>query len=176
MYNLSEHTGYTGALGFTKLAGLTGAATTHSHLANLPYAVNGVSAELAAGTTTPVVNSSPTDVGAVTPRLAAGVALSVTAPAAGFRAALVVWTIDLAGTKRIRSRGFFESAGGSPIDLQFPEIPATEAPIAYHTVKGGTTVSGTWSYGVGNWNATGITIGTVVNLVGQPLAGTVSAS
>lgn len=168
MYNLAQHSGFTGNLLSFALAGLSGAATTHSHTASVPIVVAGVFGTSPSGTTTPTVNSSATDRGAVTSLAAAGSAFSVVAPSAGFRGALVVWTVDSSGTKRIRSRGWFESASGLPIDLVFPDIPTTEVPLSYHTLKAGTTVSGTWTFGSSNWNATGITVGTVVNLFGMP--------
>lgn len=176
MQNLSQLNGLNLVLGTFALAGLTGAATTHSHTASLVVAINGNIGTSPSGTTTPTTNSSATQVGAVSGALVAGSALSVGIPASGFRAALVVWTVDSAGTKRIRSNGFFASPGGDSIALEFPVIPPTEVPVAYHTVKVGTTLAATWTYGSSNWNATGVTIGTVVNTVGQSGVGAVVVS
>ena len=65
---------------------------------------------------------------------------------------------------------------GAEIILDFPDIPATEVPFAYHTPKAGTTVSGTWTFGSSNWNATGMTVGTVVNCSMIPHPSVVSVS
>lgn len=173
-YNLNQVAGLTAALNNFALAGLSGGATTHSHTASVPVIIQGVWGTSPSGTTTPTTNSGRTDPGAVSPNLAAGSALAVTAPTTGFRGALVVWTCNSAGTKRIRSRGWFESASGSPIDLQMPDIPADEVPLAYHTLKAATNVSGTWTFGSSNWNAAGITVGTVVNLASLPTVGAVT--
>lgn len=173
---LQQITGLTLNLLNFALAGLSGAASTHSHTASVPVVINGAFGTSPSGTTTPTTNSGVTDPRAVSPNLAAGSALAVAAPTTGFRAALVVWTVNAAGTKIVRSRGFFESAGGAPIDLAMPDIPATEVPLSYHTVKAGTTVSGTWTFGTSLWNATGITIGAVTNCCGQPGIGAVSVS
>jgi hypothetical protein len=169
MYNLSQSNGISMPFQSFALAGL-GAATTHSHAASLVFAINGVIGTSPTGTTTPTTNSSARDVGSVGGAAAAGAALSVTAPALStqFRGALVLWTIDAAGTKRIRSRGFFES-NGDPLALEFPDVPPTEIPVAYHTLKAISTLSGTWTYGGSNFTGvTGMTTGTVVNLVSLP--------
>lgn len=176
MHNLSQLNGLNLAFASFALAGLTGAAITHSHAASLPFAINGIIGTSPTGTTTPNVNSSPQHVGSVGGAAAANTALSVGVPASGFRAALVVWTINAAGTKRIRSNGFYASAGGDPIALEFPAIPQDELVVSYHTVRVGTTLAATWTYGVSNWNATGVTIGTVVNCAGHPGVGSVSVS
>lgn len=168
MYNLSQHNGFTGPLGTFALAGLSGAATTHSHTASLPVAINGVIGTSPTGTTTPTTNSAATRPGSLNFPQAAGSALAGNAPASGFRAALVVWTVDAAGTKRIRSNGFFTSLGGDALALEFPDIPTTEVPVAYHTVRLASTLSGTWTFGTSNWNVAGVTVGTVVNLCGLP--------
>ena len=120
----------------------------------------------------PTVNSSPRDAGAVNGSAAAGQALAITAPAAStqFRGALIVWTIDTGGTRRMRSRGFFES-NGDPLALEFPEIPVTEVPFAYFTLKAISTLSGTWTHGSSNWTGvTGMTAGTPVNICMLPAA------
>lgn len=176
MLNLNQFNALTSAFASFALAGLNGAATTHSHAVSLPFAINGAFGTAPTGTTTPTTNSAATRYGSVNGPLAAGTALSVTAPATGFRAALVVWTLDASGTKRIRSNGFYTSLGGEALALEFPDIPATEVAVAYHTVRAASTLSGTWTYGSSNWNVAGITIGTVVNLANMPAAGTVSVS
>jgi hypothetical protein len=45
-----------------------------------------------------------------------------------------------------------------------PSIPDAVTPMAYVVIKAGTTTVGNWVFGSSNWNATGITIDTVVNL------------
>ena len=180
MYNLNQHIGASLNLANFALAGLSGAATTHSHTASVPCSIGGVFGTSPSGTTTPTTNSAATQPGAnngiVSGVIAAGSALAGVAPASGFRAALVVWTTNAAGTKIVRSNGFFTALDSGPVALEFPPIPVTEIPLSYHTVKLGTTVSGTWTFGSSNWNATGVTIGTVVNLCGLPSAGSVVVS
>jgi hypothetical protein len=175
MYNLQQHAGANVCLGNFTLTGLSGAATTHSHTASLPIAIGGVFGTSPSGTATPTVNSAPSAPTAIVAAVA-GAALASAAPASGFRAALVVWTVDAAGTKRIRSTGWHESLSGAELSLPFPTIPSTEVAVAYHTIKAGTTVSGTWTFGSSNWNSTGITVGTVVNLFGLPQIGAVQVS
>lgn len=165
MQNLQEASALSAVLGNAGLTGLSGAATTYSTSA-VPVSINGVATTKAAvsGGTTPTTNST------------SAAALTVTAPATGHKAALVVWTVDTGGTERIRSDGFVTSLSGAEIILDFPDIPATEVPFAYHTLKAGTTVSGTWTFGSSNWNATGMTVGTVVNCSMIPHPSVVSVS
>lgn len=168
-YNLQGSSGLNLVLTTAGFAlGSLGGATTHSHTASLVALINGsYNATAPSGTTTPTVNSSQTHVSSVYKALPAGSALAVTAPTTGFRGALVLWTIDSGGTKRIRSTGWFESAGGAPLELPFPDVPVTEIPVAYHTLKAISTLSGTWTYGSSNFTGvTGMTTGTVVNVPG----------
>lgn len=176
MYNLNQFNALSAVLGNFALAGLSGAATTHSHTASLVNVVNGVVGTSPSGTTTPTTNSSATAPGTLNFPQAAGAALAGTAPTTGFRAALVVWTVNSAGTKKIRSNGFYTGAEGATLDLDFPTIPSDENVVAFHTVKLATTVSGTWTYGSSNWNATGVTIGAVSNCVGMPNDSVLSVS
>jgi hypothetical protein len=157
MFNLSDNNALTGVFSNPALTGLSGGATTYS-LTAFPFALDGIlfTRAVVSGGTTPTTNST------------SNAALSATAPASGFRGALVVWTVDSGSTVRVRSRGFVTSLSGDPVVLEFPEIPATEVPFAYHTIKAGTTVSGTWTFGSSNWNAAGITIGTVANTASLP--------
>lgn len=175
MYNLSQANALNAVFANPTLA-LTSANITHSHAASLPVAIAGIFATSPTGTTTPTVNSSPRDYGSVGGPAAAGAVLSVTAPASAtqFRGALVVWTVDAAGTKRIRSRGFFES-NGDPLALEFPEIPVTEVPIGYHTLRAVSTLVGTWTLGASNWTGvTGMTAGAVTQLAGVLPSGRVT--
>jgi hypothetical protein len=168
MFNLSQANALNAILANPTLA-LGGAATTHSHAASLPVVVGGIFATSPTGTVTPTTNSSPQDFRSVGGAVAAGLPLTITAPAAAtqFRGALVVWTVDAAGTKRIRSRGFFES-NGEPLALEFPEIPVTEVPLGYHTLRAISTLVGTWTFGSNNWTGvTGLTAGAVVQLPGM---------
>jgi hypothetical protein len=100
-------------------------------------------------------------------------ALVALTPTTGFLGALVVCTIDTGATVRFRSKGFVASAAGAPLELSFPEIPLTELPIAYFTLKGGTTISTSWTFGTSNWDATGMTASATVSLCGLPTGGIV---
>ena len=163
MQNLQEASALTAVLGNFTLTGLSGAATYSS--AAVPVSINGV-----------VTTNAAVSGGTISTNSTTGAALTVTAPATGHKAALLVWTIDTGGTERIRTNGFETSLSGAEIILDFPDIPATEVPFAYHTLKAGTTVSGTWTFGSSNWNATGMTVGTVVNCSMIPHPSVVSVS
>lgn len=72
---------------------------------------------------------------------------------------VVVWALNSAGTVSCY-KGTTEAldAAGAFINVpQFPSIPDTVCPFAYSILKGGSTLSGTWTFGSSNWNATGMT-------------------
>jgi hypothetical protein len=82
------------------------------------------------------------------------------------QAAAFVWAVDSAGTVKVY-KGPTVSWNGTDVNaLPYPSVPATVAVFAVHVIKGASTVSGTWTFGSSNWNATGITVGTVTNCAG----------
>lgn len=129
------------------VTGITGAATTHS-TPLLAYSIAGdaYTKAAAAGTASPTtdVNTSA----AIT--LTAGYARSI------------VWGVNAAGTVKVAAGPLTvwgdQTAGGTALLL--PPLPADFCPIAVMTLQGASTLSGTWTFGSSNWNATGLTIGT----------------
>lgn len=136
------------------LTGISGAATTYSTSATtLQYAVQGkgfTKAQVSGGAT------PTTD--AVT---AAAIALT-----ANF-GCVVVWGLNAAGTVQVikGATEALDSAGNFINPPQFPSVPSTFCPIAYTLHKAGSTTVGTWTFGVSNWNATGLTHVVVDTLV-----------
>lgn len=153
--NLQEALGGNICLGNFTLTGLSGGATTYSSAA-VAYAIDGraYSKALVSGGTTPT-----TDVNT-------GLAMTLTAN----KAACFAWLLNAAGTVQVAKGPTVNwtdtSANSTPVPL--PEIPASSVLVAYVVIKGGSTVSGTWTFGSSNWNATGIVIDTVVNRVTLP--------
>ena len=147
--------GTTMALGNFTLTGITGAATTHSSAA-MPYAIRGKAFTHAA------------DAGVATPTVDAVTGAPITLTAN--QARLVLWCLDAADANRciagpvvpLDSSGNF--IGDAPA---FPNVPDTLCPVAYTIHRAGSTTVGTWTFGVSNWNATGLTH-TVVNIATLP--------
>ena len=82
---------------------------------------------------------------------------------------VVVWGLNSSGTVSCY-KGSTEAldASGAFINApQFPSIPNDICPFAYTVLKGGSTLSGTWTFGSSNWNATGLTVAHV-NLMTLP--------
>lgn len=82
-----------------------------------------------------------------------------------------LWSITAGGTHRL-SQGPIQSytdttAGSTPCPL--PQIPSNDTPFAYVVIKNGSTGSN-WTIGSSNWNATGITVDTPVNICNVPAA------
>lgn len=82
---------------------------------------------------------------------------------------VVVWGLNSSGTVSCY-KGSTEAldASGAFINApQFPSIPNDICPFAYTVLKGGSTLSGTWTFGSSNWNANGLTVAHV-NLMTLP--------
>jgi len=138
------------------LTGISGAATTFSTGATtLQYAVLGKAATKA----TVTAGASPTT-DAVT-----GNAITLV-PNKGM---VVVWCLDLPGNVKVVAgpAADLDSAGNFKVYPQFPGVPDTLCPFAYHVIKAGSTTVGTWTFGSSNWNATGLSH-TVVDVLVQP--------
>lgn len=85
------------------------------------------------------------------------------------KASVFVVTINGSGTKGV--------AQGSVVDLdasgnfkdapKFPLLPDTLTALGYVVIKNGSTGSA-WTFGTGNWNATGITVVTPVDVCTLP--------
>lgn len=154
-YNLEQASSLTyvhgaGATAGAALTGLSGAATTYSTSA-INFAISGIAytkAAVAGG-------ASPTTDGNTS------AAITLTAS----KARSIVWAVNSAGTVSVYAGSIVDWNGTGDVKaLPFPPIPTGVAPFAVHALMGGSTVSGTWTFGSSNWNATGITVGTVRNL------------
>ena len=159
--NLQDQNGFSGA--FVPATVVLDAGATTYDVDALSYAIDGIAYKKAA------VSNGASGVPATG-------ALVLLTPSTGFAAALVVVTIDAGATIRFRTKGFVASPSGAPVETFFPEIPLAEIPIAYFTLKGGTTISTSWTFGTSNWNATGMTTSATVSLCGLPSFGSVLVS
>jgi len=132
----------------TGLTGLSGAAVTFSTGGTINYAIRGKAyskAQVSGG-------SSPTA------DVATGQPISLSAN----QGRAVVWLLDAAGNVRVQAGPVVPlDANGNFLDGQPPQMPyvdlSTYCPIAYTLHKAGSTLSGTWTFGVNNWNTTGMT-------------------
>lgn len=137
------------------LTGLSGAATTFTTGVTVVFSLLGKAYSKAAisGGATPVVD-------AIT-----GLAIALVAN----QGTAVVWCFDSGGNPKL-VRGTVETLDASGVFVnapQFPAIPDTLCPFAYTVHKAGATTVGTWTLGVSNWNATGLTHA-VQDLIAMP--------
>lgn len=155
-YNLEQHSGLNAVFAVASpgagLTGLTGAATTHS-TALFGFVIDGVCYNKAAAS------------GAATPNTDVNTGAPITLRAGQARA--IVWLVDAAGTTKVAAGPVVENVPGAV--CPYPAVPAGHAVIAVHTLAASSALSGTWTFGAGgsNWNATGITVGTVRNVAGS---------
>lgn len=133
------------------LTGLSGAATTYS-TSLFGYILNGQAFAKAAvaGGTTPTTDGNT------------AAAITLTAN----KARAIVWALNSAGTVSVYAGPIVDwvDTTASSTACPLPVLPGTVCPFAVHTIQGGSTLSGTWTFGSSNWNATGLTVGTVQNL------------
>jgi len=143
------------------LTGISGAASTYSTSA-FGYAINGVLAAKAsvAGGVTPVIDGNT----------------QVAFPAIGInQAAAVVWSINAAGLIAV-SKGptvAWTNTNVASTVLQLPSTPSGYVAFAYHLIQNGAAGSA-FTIGTSLWNATGVTLPTVVNVAQLPNAGLTS--
>jgi len=130
-------------LGFSNLTGLSGAATTFT-TSIFPYTLRGKA------------YSNPAVAGGATPTTDFLNGLPITLLAGQGRA--VLWCVDAAGTERVVAGPVVPlDAAGAFIDPpQLPSVPDTLCPFAYSLHRAGPSTVGTWTFGVSNWNATGL--------------------
>lgn len=147
--NASNLTGATAALGKFGLTGISGAATTFTTNAlTLPYAIRGkayTNAQVSAGATPTTDTASGVN---------NGLAITLTAG----KGRCVVWGVNAAGTELVCAGPIvdLDSANAFILAPQFPSLPLDFCPCAYTLHKAGSTTVGTWTFGVSNWNATGM--------------------
>jgi hypothetical protein len=81
----------------------------------------------------------------------------------------VVFCLDSAdAVKIVAGEVVALDAGGAFLDApEFPNVPDTLCPMGYVIVKGGATLSGTFTVGSSNWNTTGMTY-VVTDVFGMP--------
>jgi hypothetical protein len=132
----------------------TGAETVYDTTVTINYVINGKIA----------TKTAVTDGATPTTDHVSGSAITLTAS----KARTVVWGLVAGGTVKVIA-GDIVDWNGTAFDVapSFPSIPDDFVPFAYHIVKGASTVSGTWTWGSSNWNATGIT-STIVNVAVLP--------
>lgn len=122
----------------------TGAETVHDTTAVIQYCLDGKAKSKAA----------ITDGATPTTDVVTGSAITLTAG----KGTVVVWCLDTSGAVKA-IKGTTQNWDGTAWDSypQFPTIDLeTYCPFAYQILKGGSTLSGTWTFGVSNWNATGL--------------------
>lgn len=139
------------------LTGLSGAATTYSSSV-FGFILKGRAYQkaLVSGGTTPTTDGST------------AAAMTLTAN----KARAFVWGVNSGGTVSVYAGpivDYVDTTAGA-VACPLPAIPSTVCPFAVHTVQAGATTSGTWTFGSSDWNATGITVGTVQNLGQLPVA------
>lgn len=136
------------------LTGLSGAAATHSSSA-MAYAIAGV------------MYSHSADSGVATPGTDAVSGKAITLVAN--QAVALIFGLDASDNTKVLAGPVvaLDSDGNYLQNPVLPSIPAGFCPCAQVVLKGGSSLSGTWTLGTSNWNATGLTVGTVVNLAGM---------
>lgn len=138
------------------LTGLSGAATTFTTAVLLVFAILGKAFSKAA-----VAGGASPTVDGVT-----GLPITLVAN----KGTVVMWCVDAAGNiKAVQGTTEPLDVSGNFINSapQFPVLPDTLAPFAYSVHKAGATAVGTWTFGVSNWNATGMTH-TAVDILSLP--------
>lgn len=153
--------GLTATLVKAGLTGLSGAATTFATAVAITYAIAGKAFSRAAiaGGVTPVVD------------FLTGKAITLIAN----QGTVVVWCLDAAGTVRL-VQGSVEPMTGGKFLKDYPQFPTLSgqilAPFAYSVHQADATTAGVFTFGVSNWNATGLThsVTDVITLPQRPQA------
>ena len=151
---LKVSSGLTAFIGKAGLTGISGAATTHSSSAGV-FAIRGKAITHAA------------DSGVATPTTDAVTGAAITVTTSQARA--VLFCLDSSDAVKIVAGPVvsMDAAGNYLAQPTFPDLPDTLCPFGYVIVKGGATLSGTFTVGSSNWNTTGMTYA-VVDLFGLP--------
>jgi hypothetical protein len=168
------------------ITGLSGAATTVSTGKSVDYLVQGKAYTKTAlsGAATPTNDaSSPLAVAGTAASGAAFRPLVAQQAPAGYTtvytgsACVFVFGFDAAGNLRVAQgpvANYTDTSANSTV-LQFPQLPDWMTPFAYSVIKLTSATAATWTFGAGNWNATGITIDTPVNVGVLPATPPVTA-
>ena len=173
-------------LGKAGITGLSGAATTFSTsaaggLTSLPYAIKGIIKTLAnqSSAATPTNDASTST--AVAGTAATGSAfrpLVAQQTPAGYSpniiytgsACVFVFGVDTSGNVRVAQGPVAPYTDTSALStpLQWPVLPDWFCPFSYAVIKLVSTTSASWVFGTNNWNSTGITIDTPVDITVIP--------
>jgi hypothetical protein len=99
------------------------------------------------------------------PTLDGNTGLAFVAQAAG-TAAAYVWAIDASQVIKVFKGPTvsWTDATASSTACPLPAIPGNVTPFAVHTIQNSATTGSSWTFGVGLWNATGITTPVVKQL------------
>lgn len=145
-------------LGNAALGGMTGAAVTFTATNAVAYSVRGKAYSKAAITATAVPTTDGNTGKAFVPQTANTRAVYVFALNAAGAVAVFQSTVEA-----------MTEQGATIRKPNFATIPNTHTAIGYLEVTAGST-AGTWTFGVSNWNATGITtaVTSVVSLPDRP--------
>jgi hypothetical protein len=159
-YNLNQVNGLTSVLGNPTVSAQTAGATTYTCLA-FPYSHKGI-ARTAAAVTTGALD--------VTTDAKTGAAITFTAPASGFyTAAVLLWLVNGTSDSKTVVLGPKKTyATTETVELEIPAVPPGYVAFCVNTLRAGSTVSGTWTLGSQNWNATGMTASAAINLTNPP--------
>jgi len=82
-----------------------------------------------------------------------------------------LWSVDASGNHHVTQGPivpYTDTSAGST-DVPLPGLPGNDAPFAYSVIKNDSTGS-SFTFGTSNWNQTGITVDTPVNLCNIPAA------
>lgn len=165
MYNLTGAAVGGNAVFITPaLTGLSGGATTYSSSA-FGFAVKGIlyAKALVSGGATPTTD---------------GVTAAAFVTQLPSKACCYVWAINLSGTVQVIQGpvvAYTDSTANST-RCPFPFIPDTSTPFAYSVIKtASNTAAAGWILGTSNWNATGVTVDTVVNVHHLPASDPLTA-
>lgn len=145
--------GITACLAYANFTALTGGVTTITTGNTISYAIAGKMYTKANGAlTTPTTDAND------------GAAMTLTAN----KARALVLGLDKDGNPKLMAGAIVDWDGSAfQVPPPLPNVPATVCPIAYIVLKGGSTLSGTFTVGSSNWNATGMTA-TITNVMALP--------
>lgn len=163
-------------LGNAGITGLSGAATTISTGKSVDYLIGGKAYTKGAITTgaTPTTDANTGNAFKllVAQQAPAGLSTVYTGSACVF-----AFGLDAAGNLKVAQGPIvnYTDTSANSTALQLPQAPDSVAVFAYAVIKLTSATAATWAFGSGNWNATGITIDTPVNVGVLPATPPVTA-
>jgi hypothetical protein len=133
------------------LSGLSGAASTYSTTGTQTYSIDGRIYTTAAksGVATPTLDKTTGAAFKILPNL---------------KQCIFVFGWDSAGDLAVSQGPIVTTTevDDKSAALHFPSIPDTMVPFAYVSIRHANATG--WTFGTSNWNATGVTIDTVINV------------